>query len=888
MKDFYRLSKKEIFAKLKSSEAGLSQKEFEKRLRRDGENKLPEKEDDSVFKILIAQFANPLVLVILVAMFFSFLIGHFLDAFFIIFVVLINATVGFIQEFKAQKVLKKLSQSVKFYCKVLRDGRKHEELSSNIVVGDVIVLTEGDKVPADGRVVKSNNLKINEAALTGEWLAVSKNVKSIKEESIVAERENMVFMGGIVDEGSGEFIVTATGTDTELGKISKLVKGADSPRTPLQEKFLHLSKIMAALILVAIGIFSSIYIMRGESLYDVFITSIALVVSAIPEGLLPAITVILVLAMKRLMAKKALIRKLNATEGMGVISAICTDKTGTLTKGEMQVSHILTGTAELLGKGEDIKNIYNPNGLESHLRVLEIAALVNDAYVENPQDELTDLIIRGRHTDSALLLAGIQAGINREKLEKRFELLKKIDFNSINKYAARIYKIKDNKIVICFLGSPEVVIDKSKRIHLNDKNVFINDEKKSELKHDVDKLTKQGLRVLGCAWREIPVGEYDEKNIHLFLDELDFMGLIALKDPVRKDVKKSLQLTQRAGIKTFIITGDHKNTAQAIANELGMKIGEDEILEGKDLDKISEKKLIKIIKKIKIFARVSPEHKIRIVRALQENGEIVAMVGDGVNDAPAIKAANIGISVGNGSDITKEVSSMVLLDSSFSVIVKAIEQGRVARENIRRTMIYLIADDFSELFLFFFAVIIGLPFPLYPIQILWINLVEDSFPNVALTTENDTTGIMEEKPISPDEPLIGGAYKKFIGVVFAVSSVAAASVFYLLYNLTEDIEKTRTIIFALVAFDSLTFAYVIKSFRHSIFSMKTFSNKYLNGAIFLAVLMLIGGIHIPFLQSILKVSSIGAKEWALILGVSFIELLILEMAKYIFIIKKNK
>ncbi|HBI17221.1 MAG TPA: hypothetical protein DDY52_03715 [Candidatus Moranbacteria bacterium] len=887
MKEFYTLSAREVFNKLKSSQKGLTQKEFEKRLIRNGENKLPEKQNNAVFKILISQFKNPLVIVILVAMFFSFLIGHIMDAFFIVFVVFVNATVGFVQEFKAEKVLKKLSQSVKFYCRVLRDGRKKEELSSNLVTGDVVFLNEGDKIPADGRVVKSNGLKINESALTGEWLSIDKIEDSIKEEVALAERKNMVYMGGIVEGGSGEFVVTATGVDTELGKISQLVKNEDSPVTPLQEKLLHLSKILAACVLAAIGIFATIYIIRGESLYDVFITSIALVVSAIPEGLLPAITVILVLAMKRLVTKKALIRKLNATEGMGVISAICTDKTGTLTKGEMQVSHILTGTAELLGEKGNLKNIYNSAGLETHLRVLEIVALVNDAYIENPQDEFAKIIIRGRHTDSALLMASVQAGIEKEKLEKKFKLLQKIDFNSSNKYAARIYKTENNKIIICFLGSPEVVLGKSKQIHLDNKSSLIDEKKRLELGHDVEKLTKQGLRVLACAWKEIEENEYEKKDYTFFLDDLDFMGFVALKDPIRKDVKKSLEIAKKAGIKTFVITGDHKNTAKAIVNELGMNVNEDEILEGWELDKLSDKKLAKIIEKIIIFARVSPEHKIRIVRALQENGEIVAMVGDGVNDAPAIKASNVGISVGTGTDIAKEVSSIVLLDNSFSVIVKAIEQGRVARENIKRTVIYLIADDFSELFLFFFAVIVGLPFPLYPIQILWINLVEDSFPNIALTTENNTDGIMDEKPINPKEPLIGKFYKKFIFAVFAVSGLSAASVFYLFYNLTGDIDKARTVIFALVAFDSLTFAYIIKSFKHSVFNPITFSNKYLNWSIGWALVVLIGGIHIPFFQSILKVSPIGMKEWGIVLGVSLTELLILEIAKYVFIIKKR-
>ena len=885
----YNLPIKSVLRKVKSSKNGLSEEEFLKRIKKNGKNQLPQKDATSAWKVFVAQFKSPLVIVILVAMFFSFLIGHWVDAFFIVFVVLVNAVVGFIQENKAEKVLSKLSKSVKFYCNVIRNGEKKEVLSEDVVVGDIIIIQEGDKIPADGRIVKIEGLTVNEASLTGEWSAVEKNISVIKnKETDLADRKNMVFMGGIVESGSGIFVVTAIGINTELGKISQLVQDEVSPKTPLQKKFFRLSQWMAFYILIIIGFFATIYILRGEDLYNVFITSIALVVSAIPEGLLPAITIVLVFAMRRLIKKKALVKKLNAIEGMGAVSVICMDKTGTLTKGEMQVSHILTTDNKLSNKLGEIKDDYNLQGLEMQTRALEIATLVNDAYVENKENEFSEWIIHGRHTDSALLRAGLQSGIDKQELEKKFKLVGKIEFDSVKKYAIRAYQTKENKIIVFVLGAPEVVIGKANRIQLLSGDDSIDSVYGKKLTSKLDDLTKKGLRVLACAWKEIDSKEFDADSLSDLSEELSLIGFIALKDPLRKNVKRSLEIAKKAGIKAVVITGDHRNTAQAIVNELGMNVSNEEILEGNYLSKISDNELKKRVKNIKIFARVSPEHKIRIVKALQSHNEVVAMVGDGVNDAPALKASDIGISVGTGTDIAKEVSDIVLLDNSFTVIMSAIEQGRLARENIKKTIIYLMADDFSELFLFFFAVVIGLPFPLYPIQILWINLVEDSFPNIALTTEEDTKGLMSEKPIRHDESLFSVAYKKFIVAVFFVTSLAASAIFYLVYKFSGDIEKARTIVFVLIAFDSLVFAYIVRSFQQSVFNKKIFSNHWLNKSVLLSFIILLVGIYVPFFQKLLKVNHIGWIEWSIIIGVSFLELLILDFFKYILLFKKTK
>jgi len=882
---------------LKTSSEGLSDFEAQGRLNAIGKNELPKEKKFSYLKLFLSQFSSPLVFIILAAAFLSFLVGHIVDALFIVFVILINTTVGFFQESKAEKALEKLSRSVKFYCKVIRQNTKKEILSENLAPGDIVELQEGDKVPADGRVIQSKWLKINEAALTGEWLGVKKENEILSKSAGVSDQVNMVFMGTIVEEGRGIFMVTATGIRTELGKISQLVKKEKETKTPLQKKFARFSRQIGAAILAAITFFAAVYILRGEDLYTVFITSIALVVSAIPEGLLPAVTVVLALGMRRLARKKALVRKLNATEGMGAVSVICMDKTGTLTRGEMQVRHILAGVADLLDKEIKFKDTCVPGSeiLGDRLKALEIAVLVNDAYIENPNDELSRWIVRGSPTTKALLLAGINAGVNKKEIEQNLSLLEEINFDSSQKYAASIYKIGKDKVVVYILGAPEKIIKASKQISDNKTSLPISSREKRKLFKKIDELTKQGLRVLACGYKEITLSEYNSFSSKIksgrsefLLQNLSLAGIITLKDSLRDDVASSIEIAKKAGIRPVIISGDHKNTTRSIMEELGVEVNDRNILEGADLEKLDDNQLKKKVKSADIFARVVPEHKIRIVRALQSHGEIVAMVGDGINDAPALKAADIGIAVGTGTDIAKEVSDIVLLDNSFSVIIKAIEQGRLIKENVRRVMIYLLADDFSELFLFFFAIILKLPFPLYPIQILWINLVEDSFPGIALTTENDTKGLMNGRPSEAHGPILNRGHKKFMLLVFLVSGLAAFSLFYFSWKFFGDLEKARTITFALIAFDSLIFAFIVRFFRQSVFNRHIFSNKILNYAILASFIILLAGLYFTPFQKMLNAVPLGITDWGIIIGVSLLELLILERFKLWFLREKAK
>ncbi len=888
---YHSISADQTLELLETSREGLSDYEVLGRLSKLGKNILPKEKKFSRLMLFLNQFNSPLMFIIIGAAIASFFVGHLTDSIFIIFVILINTIVGFIQENKAEKALEKLKKSAKFYCRVIREKRKKEILSEDLALGDIVEIQAGDRVPADGRIISSQSLKIDESMLTGEWIGVEKNEKKLDENTEINERSNMIFLGSITEEGKALFIVTATGINTQLGEISKMIKKEKETVAPIQRKFIHLSRLIGVAIIISIAVFATINVFRGEDIRSIFITSIALVVSAVPAGLLPAITVVLILGMRRLARKKALVRKLNSNETMGSVTVICMDKTGTLTQGKMQVSHVLTGGKELFRHNGGLDDIYRSDRLGLRVKVLEIATLVNDAYIENPDDEFSRWIIRGRPTDRALLLAGANAGIQKSKLEKSLSMLKEIPFNSDKKYAVHVYQTGKNQATIYFLGAPEIAVKRSSRVEINGKSDNLTSRNGKELIERVEGLTNQGLRVLACGSKKISLAgleKYSDDEWEKEINNLHLIGFIALKDPLRQDVSQSIKIAERAGIKPVIITGDHRNTASSVVKELGYEISEDEILEGKDLEAMSDKELEKKAGKVSIFARVLPIHKIRIIRAFQSKGEIVAMVGDGINDAPALKAADVGIAIGSGTDIAKGVSDIILLDNSFSVIVKAIEQGRLIVQNIRRVIIYLMADDFSELFLFFSAIALGLPFPLYPIQILWINLVEDGFPDIALTTEKDTKGLMREKPRGLGEPILNRAYKKFMMAVFFVSGLAALGTFYFALKYFGDLEKTRTLVFALIAFDSLIFAFIVRSFKHSVFSSHIFSNKFLNGAILISLVFLLSGIYFPPFQKLLQVVPLGIGDWGIILGVSLIELFILEALKFRFLIRNKK
>jgi len=879
-KNWHAISLEKIFAETGSKKDGLTNSEATERLKKFGRNALPQEKPYSKIRLFLNQFNSPLMYILLTTVVISFLLKHYSDSIFIVIVLLINTTVGFYQENKANRSLLALKKMVKMRVKVWRDGHEKEIDSEELVAGDVVLLKSGDKVPADGRIIESKGLKINEASLTGEWMGAKKEpIDILPKETMLSEQTNMVFMGTIVEEGRATIVIVATGINTQIGGIVSLLKTTKESKTPLQKKIVSLSKITGAFILSIIFAIIIIGYFTEKSFADIFVASLALAVSAIPAGLLPAITVILVLAMRRIFKQKGLVRKLAATETLGSVTVICTDKTGTLTEGKMQVSHILTSTRELmsdningLAKGE------NANGVESHISALKIATLANDAFVENPESELQEWVVRGRPTEQALLLAGMQSGLSKQELEKQYPALDRISFESDYKFAATYHRKDEKQNMICVVGAPEEIIARSADLDFDGRKEKLGTAEANQLVGKLETLTQKGLRVLACAHKDYDVETKYQNPIEL-VNGLSFVGFIALKDPLRQDAKESIAITKKAGIRTIIVTGDHKLTAKAVAEEIGLETKEENIIEGKELETISDDELKEKSKTISIYARVSPRHKLKIVDALQANGEVVAMLGDGINDAPALKSADIGVAVGSGTDVAKEVADLVLLDNNFKTILKAIEQGRVIFQNIRKVFVYLVADDFSELFLFLGSMAMGFPLPLLPAQILWINLVEDGFPDIALTTEQETKGVMDEKPRNPKEPILNRPLKLWMATVFLITGLAAFLSFFIIWKLTGDISKTRTIVFALMCVDSLTFAFNVRSFRRTVFRRDIFSNRYLVGAVIISMLLLIAAIYVPFLQKILSTQPLGANEWLLIFSLAFAEMTLIALSK---------
>src|SRR3989344_209997 len=646
------------------------------------------------------------------------------------------------------------------------------------------------------------------------------------------DRTNMVFMGTLVEEGSGKAIIVQTGVHTAIGNIVSLVKETVDRKTPLQKKLTKLSNFTGAFILSIIIIIAIIGYLKGQSFSEIFVASLALAVSAIPSGLLPAITVILVLGMNRILKQKGLVRKLVANETLGSVTVICTDKTGTLTEGKMQVSHIFASKNELFADAAGISPKEARNGIESHILALKTALFTSGAFIEN------------------------------------------LPFDSSNKYAVSIRLQSEGKRVLYITGAPEIILNKSNSIHC-EKGAHLSPEKYTILINKLDILASKRLRIVACAYRELDKDDNIEK-VRELLKDLTFTGFIALKDPLRKETRQYILETKRAGIRTIIVTGDHKYTALAIAAEVGIDASKETVLEGKEIENMEESLLKERAKTVNIYARVSPGHKLKIVRALQVNNEVVAMVGDGVNDAPALKAADVGVAIGSGTDVAKEVADIVLLDDNFKTIVKAVEQGRVVFENIRKVFVYLVADDFSELFLFLAAMIFGLPLPLVAAQILWVNLIEDGLPDISLTTEQETRDVMSERPRNPKESILNKPMRKWMVVIFLVAGSAAFLSFVGFLNITGDLEKARSIIFALMSIDSLIFAFSVRSFKRPIWRKDIFSNYFLNVSFVVGITLLVCAIYLSPLQKLLMTKPLALTEWGVIILISTVEIVILE------------
>ncbi|MFA5029544.1 MAG: HAD-IC family P-type ATPase [Patescibacteria group bacterium] len=876
---WHALEIKQCFKFLKTSEHGLTTKEALERQKIYKKNELPPETSLSWAIILLNQLKSPMVYILLAAGVISLLLSHFTDAGVIFFAVLINTSFGFWQENKADRAISHLKKMVRQQARVKRDGRIIELDSTELVRGDVILLKAGDKVPADARVILAENLALVEASLTGEADPSSKTDQLLDKGTILGDRENMVYMGTITARGRGQAVVCATGINTEIGKITKLIKETKEEKTPLQKQLSGFTRALTIGIgILCVFIFIIGIINRREPI-EIFVTAVALAVAAIPEGLIVAITIILTIGMQFILKRQALVRKLLAAETLGSVSIICTDKTGTLTEGKMQVSKIITAEREylVLQKNREAK-------LEKiHDLISKTFVLCSSAVIENPDAGLEELKIIGDPTEKALLVAAIESGLDKKKLDQEYLKLAEIPFDSEKKYMATLHQHRDeNRQYIFAKGAPEKILQFCGQILVDDGEKTLDKKQLDYLKNKYEKLTQKGLRLLALAYKT----DKSFSGLETALKDLVFLGFVALKDPLRPEAREAMRLCHQAGIRPIIVTGDHRLTARAIFEELGIK-NNHKVVDGEDLDRWSDKELIKNIKEIDIYARVEPRHKLRIVNAWQAKGEVVAMTGDGVNDAPALKAADIGISLGDGTDVTKETADIILLDNNFKVIVAAVEQGRIIFDNIRKVILYLLCDSFSEIILVSASLLLGLPMPILATQILWINLINDGLPNIAMTMEKGEPGVMQEAPLNRKEPILNREMKIIIFVIGIITDLMLLGLFLILLKLSFDLDYIRTVIFVALGCDSLLYAFSVRSLRHSIFTQNPFKNKFLLGAIFVSFATLLLVVYLPWLQRIFHTVALGYWEWLVVIVLALVGILMIEGVKHYFILKKD-
>lgn len=869
---WHNISWEEAVKLLRSdSKRGLTMAEVESRQKEWGKNRLPEEKPLSHFKIFLEQLKSPLIYILILAGMVTLILGEYTDCTVIFAAVILNTVVGYFQEAKASKALRELKRVLSVKAIVLREGKKAEISADELVPGDIIFLRPGDKVPVDARLIGSYDLKINESALTGEWLPADKTNNILSEDTPLADRDNLVYMGTLVEDGRGEAVVINTGINTEIGRITSLLRETKEEKTPYQKKLAQFSKILGIVIgMICFGIFVEGMLTGGEFVV-MFTTAVAVAVASIPEGLPIAMTVILALGMQRILKRKGLVRKLAAAETLGSTSIIATDKTGTLTEGKMTLAGIYT---------------FSSKKAEEKL-VLRNAILCSKAFIENPNDAPEKWEVRGMSTERALVIAGARLGLIKNRLEEEEPQIDEIPFSSKYKYSADLRQLSKTENIIYVKGAPEIVLEKSKYLKLKGEEIEIGRGQRISLNKKYEELAGKGYRVLGVAYKTSNKSQSKIKSLEKEIDSLVFVGFIFLEDPIRKEAKEAIQTCYQAGMRPIIITGDHRLTAKAIANKLGLNVKDKNILEGGDLEKMSDLELSKRLSEIQIYARVEPKHKLRIIEAWQQRGEVVAMTGDGINDAPALKQANIGVALGSGTEVAKEVSDLVLLSDDFSIIVAAVEEGRAILDNIRKVVTYLLSDSFTEIILIGVSMLVGLPLPVTAVQILWINLIEDGLPNVALAFEPKEKDLMKQKPQNRNTPLLTREMKIIIFIVGIITDLMLLGLSFWLWSGDYSIGYVRTMIFACLAMGSTSYVFSCKSLRKNLWHINPFDNKLLVGAWFLSLIGLLSAIYLPVLNTLLGTVPLPLLSWLVIIGLAAINLALIETVKYYFIVRKK-
>jgi len=871
------MNKKEVAEVLNTDfTEGLVEKEVSNRQKQHGLNALEEGEKPSALLLFFNQFKDFMVLVLLGATLISGLLGEVVDAIAIIAIVVINAFLGFFQERKAEKSLDALKELSAPQVMVLREGSWVKVLSKEVVPGDIIKFSSGDRIGADVRLIEANSLEIEESALTGESVPVSKYTDTLTIPNPgIGDMENMAFMGTLVTRGNGVGVVVGTGMKTAMGQIAGLLQSAETMETPLQRRLEQLGKILITVALFLTVLVVGVGVLQGHDLYTMFLAGVSLAVAAIPEGLPAIVTVALSLGVQRMIKQKAIVRKLPAVETLGCASVICSDKTGTLTQNKMTVTHAWSGgkTWTIDGVGYNPRGEFysdertvNPNSVKPLQQLLTFGMLCNHAELIEKEKEY---VIDGDPTEGALLVAAMKAGLTRSGLLKnQFEIVNEFPFDSQRKMMSMIVKDRNGRQFVVTKGAPDVLIGLSRSILWDDRQQHLTKDLTEKVQGAIDGLAEKALRTIAIGFKPLPANTVvlSEKEAER---DLTFIGLQGMIDPPRPEVKTAVKECRDAGIKTVMITGDHLITAKAIATELGILTKGSRVMDGATLSSLSVEELEEVVEEVSVFARVSPEHKLKIVKALQNKGHVVAMTGDGVNDAPAIKAADIGVAMGiTGTDVAKEASSLVLLDDNFATIKAAIKEGRNIYENIRKFIRYLLASNVGEILVMLFAMLLALPLPLVPIQILWVNLVTDGLPAMALGLDQPEDDVMKRAPRHPKEGVFArGLGWKVISRGFLIGLATLIAFMTIYYRNPDDLAYAQTIAFATLVLAQLIHVFDCRS-EKSIFSRNPFGNKYLVWAVISSLVLVLGVIYYPPLQPIFHTVSIIPMDWLLIIGMA--------------------
>ena len=900
MMDWYRITVQETLQSLgTNAETGLTSTEVQERLDRYGPNELIERGKKSAWWILLEQFKEVMVIVLIIAAIVSALLGEYTEVVVILAIVVLNAILGFSQEYRAEQAMAALKKMAVPSVRVRRDGRIQEVSSTELVPGDIILQEAGNLVPADSRMIETVNLKVQESALTGESDPVEKltDVRS-GDDVPLGDQYNMLFMGTVVTYGRGTAVVTETGMDTELGHIADLIQEVGDKKTPLQRRLAQLGKTLALVALVIIAFVVVTGLLRGDDLETLFLTGVSLAVAAIPESMPAVVTITLALGSQRLLQRNALIRKLPAVETLGSVTVICTDKTGTLTENRMTVTIL-----DVAGNTEDLETLVDRRGKlvrarlvsddsDPELNALSVlvcaGALCNDAVLDTDTQGIQRAI--GDPTEGALLLAANTLGFDKGELEAECPRVAEVPFTSERKRMTTIHKLSPEiqQTHMPWQGAPYILLTKgaidglieiSDRVLYGSQVVPMDETMRKRILDANAQFAQQGQRVLGVAFRVL-----DSVDSTISEDQMEtgevFVGLIAMMDPPRPEVKEAVATAKKAGIRPVMITGDHPLTAVQIAKDLSIT-DNDNYLSGQDLAQMTQKKLEDLVEDVSVYARVAPEHKLDIVKALQNEGEIVAMTGDGVNDAPALKRADIGVAMGiTGTDVSKESADMVLLDDNFTTIVAAVEEGRTIFDNIRKFIKYTLSSNTGELFLMLIGPLLGMPLPLLPLQILWVNLITDGLPGLALAEEKGERGIMERSPFNPKESIFSrglGSQIIWIGILLGIVSLGVG----MIYWLNDPNGPWQTMIFTTLVLAQMGNALATRSSRDSLFRIGLFSNRLMVGAVMLGFVLQLLLIYVPVFQTVFKTQPLSMQDLFICLIASAVVFVVLELSKLV-------